>query len=268
MSSGSSEPPLWVALCAGSVGGLCNTISGYPLDTVKVRLQTGNTQALFRGLFKGITAPISTVAPFWATLYFGYKAGKSIQPDDSPLSAARAGAVAGICGCFVWVPMQAVKCIAQDRHCRSSEALRILRSQVGLAGFYRGFVPTLLLFSIPGSAAFYWTYETSTARFGAMWWTPFVAGGLAGCLEWTVGMPGDTLRTRYQTSYRHDSVLQCARELVASHGVSGFYRGYSAALARAFVSNGAALLGIEAVNTAYTRFAQGAAGGEGSCPSA
>jgi hypothetical protein len=29
-------PPLWHSLVAGSVGGICNTVIGHPLDTIKV----------------------------------------------------------------------------------------------------------------------------------------------------------------------------------------------------------------------------------------
>mmetsp|Transcript_27986 Transcript_27986/g.74008 ORF Transcript_27986/g.74008 Transcript_27986/m.74008 type:complete len:256 (-) Transcript_27986:168-935(-) len=247
-----AEPPLWLAFAAGSFGGLCNTVAGYPLDTIKVRLQSGSKQQLFKGLFGGILTPVSGVVPFWMMYYGGYKVGRAMQPDDSTASVARAGAVAGLASSVVWCPMNAVKCVAQAERCGSLEALRRVLSRVGAAGLYRGFVPTLLLFSVPGSATFYFIYEESTILlpFG-VWWVPFVAGGLAGVVEWTVGMPGDTIRTRYQTGFHHKSVASCVKDIWRGEGARGFYRGFSAALPRAFVANAAALAGIEAVNRAF-----------------
>lgn len=244
-------PPVWQAFVAGSFGGLCNTITGHPFDTVKVRIQTGRTQNLFRGLSRGIMTPVSSVVPFWAIYYGGYKFGRSLQPDDSAASVARAGVVAGCFGSIVWCPMQAVKCVAQDRRLSIREALQVVWRKGGLKCLYRGFTPTLLLFSVPGTAAFYWTYEVTRQSAGDEKWGPFVAGGVAGVIEWTVGMPGDTLRTRYQTGFHYPNARSCAFELWQSEGCAGFYRGYSAALPRAFVCNAAALAGIDVVGRVF-----------------
>eukprot|EP00746_Dinoflagellata_sp_MGD_P036468 gnl/MRDRNA2_/MRDRNA2_187480_c0_seq1.p1 gnl/MRDRNA2_/MRDRNA2_187480_c0~~gnl/MRDRNA2_/MRDRNA2_187480_c0_seq1.p1 ORF type:complete len:223 (-),score=19.06 gnl/MRDRNA2_/MRDRNA2_187480_c0_seq1:51-665(-) len=195
-------------------------------------------------------SPVSTIAPFWGTLYGGYQVGRYLQPDDSAVSVAKAGAIGGFTSSFLYVPMNAVKCIAQDRRCSSLQALHVVRSQGGLPGLYRGWFVTVTLFSVPGSAAFYFTYEMTKQNLSHAWWAPFIAGGVSGIVEWTVGMPGDTIRTRYQTEFRYVAVQDCIADILST-GPWGFFRGYSAALPRAFVCNAASLAGIEAVQYAY-----------------
>merc|ERR1712039_981463 len=106
-------------------------------------------------------APISSVVPYWMMLYGGYKVGRYLQPDDSQLSVIRAGAVSGVFGSVVWVPMQAVKCVAQDSRVSSGKALKMVYLQHGVRGFYRGYLPTVTLFAVPGTMAFFATYENT-----------------------------------------------------------------------------------------------------------
>lgn len=89
---------------SGGFGGVCTVLAGHPLDTIKVRLQTmplpaAGEQPLykgtldcarktvqregFRGLYKGMSAPISGVAPIFALSFFGFGLGKSTIFFDS-----------------------------------------------------------------------------------------------------------------------------------------------------------------------------------------
>lgn len=74
------------------------------------------------------------------------------------------------------------------------------------------------------------------------------AAGLASLAESTVGMPGDTLRTRYQTDLKSPSVRACAEALYRAEGLRGFYRGYRYRLPFGIVINSTALVTIEVVN--------------------
>ena len=56
----------------GCVGGVAAVAVGYPFDTVKVRMQTGRTDKIFRHLWRGIAAPLTTTPAFWSAYYFGY----------------------------------------------------------------------------------------------------------------------------------------------------------------------------------------------------
>lgn len=72
--------------------GLCVVLVGHPLDLVKVRMQTGTaasggvfgmlantfrTQGI-RGLYRGVSAPITAVTPMFAVSFWGYDMGKRI----------------------------------------------------------------------------------------------------------------------------------------------------------------------------------------------
>ena len=79
------EPPLWQAVIAGSVGGLCCTVVGHPFETIKVRLQTGsNTRNLFRNLYAGILSPIAGVTPIWAVSYSSWTGDTNPNPNPKP----------------------------------------------------------------------------------------------------------------------------------------------------------------------------------------
>jgi solute carrier family 25 carnitine/acylcarnitine transporter 20/29 len=253
-----AEPPLWQALVAGVSGGVCNVLVGHPFDTIKVRAQAD--RPLFEGsLLTGIVGQLVGVAPFWMFFYFSYKLGRSLQPDSGLVSLTRAGMIAGALSSLVYCPVQGVKCIAQADKVSSGAALRQLTSNFrNPLGIYRGLLPTLA-YTVPAQAAFYLSFEVAVARLPPVFaglWRQLVAGGLAGIVEFTVGMPMDTLKTRCQISTASGSaggVLSVLGQLWREEGIAGFYRGYKWAVLRAFPANGAAMVGIEVVNRLLAR---------------
>lgn len=97
--NGNSSSPIKYFL-SGGFGGVCTVLAGHPLDTIKVRLQTmplpkAGEQPLyhgtldcakktirqegFRGLYRGMSAPITGVAPIFALSFFGFGLGKSMS---------------------------------------------------------------------------------------------------------------------------------------------------------------------------------------------
>jgi solute carrier family 25 carnitine/acylcarnitine transporter 20/29 len=84
-------------LIAGGFGGICAVLVGHPFDLIKVRLQTADkgvyTGALdvakkslardgFKGLYRGVSAPIIGVTPMFAVSFWVNK-GSSIIGTDS-----------------------------------------------------------------------------------------------------------------------------------------------------------------------------------------
>ncbi len=77
----------------------------------------------------------------------------------------------------------------------------------------------------------------------------FLAGGLAGSTSWSIIFPMDSVKSRMQTSDMTSpskiNFLSVAKIIYNSQGVTGFYRGWSSAIMRAFPANAALFLGYE-----------------------
>ncbi|TMW54925.1 hypothetical protein Poli38472_014914 [Pythium oligandrum] len=128
-------------LNAGTVGGVAGIITGHPLDTVKVRLQTeAGTHGVWRtmrtiavqegpqGLYKGLLSPVLSNAPINAVV-FGvqgsitrYMRESSGRPELSPSQHLIAGAAAGAVQTVFAAPSEHVKIQLQVDHRRAGES--------------------------------------------------------------------------------------------------------------------------------------------------
>lgn len=123
-------------LTAGTVGGAAQLIVGHPFDTIKVKLQsqptplpgqapkyTGAMDAVKktiaaegpRGLYKGMGAPLATVAAFNAVLFTvrGQMEALLRSEPGVPLSIGQqvaCGAGAGLAVSFLACPTELIKC--------------------------------------------------------------------------------------------------------------------------------------------------------------
>ncbi|GIL60796.1 hypothetical protein Vafri_15320 [Volvox africanus] len=123
-------------LLAGFAAGAANVTSGYPFDTVKVRLQSAapgqyrgamhclctivQQEGVRRGLFRGLSSPLVGGTAETGINYMVYsRVLDALRPDDSstiPLtSVAVAGAVAGVALSVVLGPTELVKVREEDR---------------------------------------------------------------------------------------------------------------------------------------------------------
>ena len=119
-----------VDLASGTVGGLVSTVVGHPLDTVRVRLQAGNSLGMvggfrqtlategMKGLYKGVMSPITGAMFHNAVLFFVYGNTKRLllKGEDRHLSvpeAFLAGAITGSAAIVVETPMDLLKCKMQ-----------------------------------------------------------------------------------------------------------------------------------------------------------
>lgn len=124
---------------SGGFGGVCTVVSGHPLDTIKVRLQTmpkpppGSppmyTSTLdcakktikfegVRGLYKGMAAPLMGVAPVFATSFLGFSVGKNLVSwgDNRELTYKElfvAGAFSGLFTTAIMAPGERIKTLLQ-----------------------------------------------------------------------------------------------------------------------------------------------------------
>jgi hypothetical protein len=75
----------------------------------------------------------------------------------------------------------------------------------------------------------------------------YLAGGFAGAFAWSISFPMDCIKSKIQTVDTKLSWSQVAKEIHRSSGWRGFYRGWTAAVIRAFPANAGLLLGYEFV---------------------
>ncbi|KAI8771889.1 mitochondrial carnitine/acylcarnitine carrier protein isoform X2 [Biomphalaria glabrata] len=275
---------------AGGVGGVCTVVAGHPLDTVKVRLQTmpkpepgqapmfkGTFDCLaktirkegFFGLYKGMAAPITGVAPIFAVCFLGFGIGKRIQQkhDDEELTyfqLFKAGMLAGVFTTVIMAPGERIKCLLQiqqeanvhDRKYKGPvDCAKKLYKEGGIRSIYRGSVATLLR-DVPASGMYFTSYEwlqhvltpAGHNRSEMSIGRTLFAGGMAGIFNWSVAIPADVLKSRLQTAPHgtYNGLRDVLSHIIKEEGVTSLYKGFTPIMLRAFPANAACFLGYEA----------------------
>lgn len=277
---------------SGGFGGVCTVLAGHPMDTIKVRLQTmplpkpgetaiykGTWDCLsktiqkegFRGLYKGMSAPLTGVAPIFAISFFGFGLGKKLIKSEENQVLTKpelfaAGAFSGIFTTSIMAPGERIKCLLQiqqggntpQKYSGMVDCARQLYSEGGIRSIYKGSVATILR-DIPASGMYFMTYEVvkeflidEEASSKRKMIATIVAGGCAGIANWLVGMPADVLKSRLQTAPEGtypNGMKDVFRQLMAQEGPTALYKGVTPVMIRAFPANAACFVGFElAVN--------------------
>lgn len=273
---------------SGGFGGVCTVLAGHPMDTIKVRLQTmalpksGETAIYrgtwdcfkktiqkegFRGLYKGMSAPLTGVAPIFAISFFGFGLGKKLIKSDENQVLTKpelfaAGAFSGIFTTSIMAPGERIKCLLQiqqggnvpQKYSGMVDCAKQLYSEGGIRSIYKGSVATILR-DVPASGMYFMTYEVvkellideeATAKRKMM--ATIVAGGCAGIANWLVGMPADVLKSRLQTAPEGtypNGMRDVFRQLMAQEGPTALYKGVTPVMIRAFPANAACFVGFE-----------------------
>ncbi|EDO47806.1 predicted protein [Nematostella vectensis] len=225
---------------AGSAAGAAANLVGFPLDTIKVRLQAmplpkpgepwmykNSFDCFFKiirnegvyYLFRGVTVPILNSIPNTTVLFSCVSFVKSyklpVSKDPELLRSLAAGMIAGVATSFVLTPLDRVKCILQIEKAFGGssyggpvDCLRRIYREAGVRGVYKGISVTAMR-DIPGWGAMFFTNElchraiTGEKNHLTRHIGPggvLVSGAIAGMAYWTAGLPADVLKTRYQTA--------------------------------------------------------------------
>ena len=167
----------------------------------------------------------------------------------APLSLASAAAVSGA----VVAPTGVIAATVAPAPLGPIGLARAIVRAEGVRGLFKG-LPSLWARDIPFNFAFLgsyeafcgvlaWSLETDRSSLGAG--ATLVAGGLAGVSGWSVVFPMDVVKSRMQTSAPGRRIGHVIGDLYRAGGVRAFYRGWTAAVARAFPANAALLMGFE-----------------------
>ncbi|XP_026189500.1 mitochondrial carnitine/acylcarnitine carrier protein isoform X2 [Mastacembelus armatus] len=213
---------------AGGVGGACLLLTGHPLDTIKVRLQTqpkascthnmhyAGTYDCFRktvskegilGLYKGMGVPLAGMAPMMAISFFGFGLGKQLQSTDpgKPLTGLHYS------------------------DCCSRREDQMFTADVPSNGLYFLTYECLKNFLTPEGQS---VSQLSTPKI-------LLAGGIAGILNWAIALPPDVLKSNFQTAPegKYRGPVDVLRILLREEGPRALYKGFYAVFLRAFPAN-------------------------------
>ena len=151
-------------ILAGTIAGVCATLTTQPLDLIRVRIQTQaeaggrHVESMreaarvvweahgFRGFFRGLAAPLLANAPINATIFASERAAARAFASlhDSIPAHALSGAVSGLAQVPFSVPAELVKLQLQVDHglrepyASSWHCARSIIAEHGLSGLYRG----------------------------------------------------------------------------------------------------------------------------------
>jgi len=205
----------------------------FPLDTIKVRLQTASgpkvtalscarkiiTREGFRGFYKGLASPMAGSMAENAVLFATYGQFKSLLPTNldgtSPLYACIiSGFLAGIAVAHVLTPVELIKCRLQIQDAEGAtkkykgpvDCIVKTVKQDGFRGLYKGHSATLAREMI-GNALWFGCYEFFCKVFTPKGKTKddltafhlMAAGALGGMSYWGIPYPIDSIKSVMQT---------------------------------------------------------------------
>jgi hypothetical protein len=271
-----------VDTAAGCAGATFGTLGGLPFDVVKSRLQARGGEYVYTGvadcfaktvhaegvqaLYRGVTPALSSALAensVGITVQRSLRRALGVDEDGRPSIRweIALGAMTGVFTSIAICPFEVLKVRLQLEHGGSSKAGSGLAAEVrrlvageGVGGLYRGIVP-LIGRDVPFNALFYGSYESLCTAFmrlrgsetkeqlGTGW--VFLSGGLAGCAGWSLVIPLDVVKTRLQSGQSDSAPLELLRSIAAAEGAAGLFRGWTAAIIRAFPTNAFLFLGVE-----------------------
>ena len=263
-------PPI-VSLISGGIAGGVEAAATYPFEFAKTRVQLRNEGNASRprnpflvvsevsrkegprALYKGCSSLIVGSIAKDGVRFLSFDMIKNAFKDPetgalSPLRNMLAGMSAGVvASIFAVTPTERIKTALIDdartlkRFHSAPHAVRVIYSEHGFLGLYRGFIGTTL--KQAGATAFRMgtynilkDYESSrhVTQNTAM---NFANGAVAGIITTYATQPFDTLKTRSQSA-KGASTVDAFRSVWADDGVRGFWRGTTMRLGRTVFSGG------------------------------
>ncbi|SCV06082.1 LANO_0H21704g1_1 [Lachancea nothofagi CBS 11611] len=257
----------------GSVAGAAGKLIEYPLDTVKVRMQTQPAhifptswscikytyakEGLWKGFYQGLGSPVAGAALENAVLFVAFNRAQNYLKTHhheslSPLSqTVWAGAFAGACVSYVLTPVELVKCTLQvanlseskTRHSKIGPTIKHIIETRGIKGLWQGQSSTFIR-ECAGGAVWFTTYETLKHYFAHRrgenntenhTWELLAAGASAGVAFNASVFPADTIKSTAQTE--HLGIVDATKRILARNGPAGLYRGLGVTLLRAAPAN-------------------------------
>lgn len=256
---------------AGSAGGLAGICVGYPLDTIKTRMQVfqgghkefnktfSSPWAYVRGLYKGLSSPLMGELASNFVLFGTFGACKSFMSKYNKDNAgenysfarevgaiALAGACAGQAISFVVAPTEMCKIqmqtVAGNASSQRQSLAECVKHLYRTNGFFHGYA-ACLSHQLTFYSAYFLVYELCKKQFAEYHqkngkpyeqnaFSLLMSGGMAGMFAWALVYPTDTM----QSIVRHDRSMNM-RKAFQMYSLRDFYRGFTPTVIRSFPVN-------------------------------
>lgn len=255
---------------------------------VKVRMQTAGSATAnasvagmffgtfraegIRGIYRGVSAPLLAVTPIFAIQFWGYDIGQRMihyagTVDLTLTHKCIAGGISAVPATLLMAPSERVKVLLQTAKPGQYSSMVDCAIHVyktgGIASLFKGTSLTLMR-DVPGSMAWFGTYEAikiaimkaqgveDTSKLSPL--AVVSAGGFAGVVCWTVSIPADVIKSRYQSApegtYR--GMGEVFSRLIRDEGPMALFTGIRPALIRAFPANAACFFGMEVARKMFS----------------
>lgn len=254
------------------VSGCAGVLVGHPFDTIKIYMQTQNSQQpIYRnsfhcfqtdiakesiyGLYRGMASPMIGVSLINAIVFGVYGSAQKFSTVPNSISSHFiSGSIAGLVQTIVCSPMELIKTrmqVQRSNHTNSQfknpfQCLRYIWQLKGYRGLFKGITITAAR-DVPGFASYFVTYNmiiqiSATNNAGVL--HTLMAGGSAGIVSWLITMPMDVVKSRLQAdgilgSVKYAGIIDCFRQSYNNEGIIFITHGLGFTLMRAFPVNAA-----------------------------
>jgi len=223
---------------SGCIGGLWGTLTSYPIDTLRIRLQSGVKTN--KSLYSGVISPMLGIGLEKAVVFGVYnQTNKYINNDFI------SGLNAGLFASLVVTPVEKYKILKQNNPKLTYSSITkdiISKGPVnGTKTLYKG-LSACFFREVPGYAIYFTTYNylnSLTSNYENTFKT-LANGGLSGVASWLVIYPFDTIKTNMQQN--NTDFIETSKSLIKEGRI---YKGIQWSLMRAFTLHSFVFLGYE-----------------------
>lgn len=230
---------------AGYLGGMLGTFAAYPIDTLRIRLQSGIKSN--KGILSGVASPAIGIGIEKAVVFGVYNNTYKYTKNDFI-----SGLNSGLFASMVVTPVEKYKILKQNdpKLTYSSITNNIFKKGTinGIKTLYNG-LSACFFREIPGYAIYFTTYNylnkiTNNINNDKFSYINFsktlINGGLSGVSAWIMIYPFDTIKTNMQ---QNDTNFIDTTKKLLNEG--RLYKGISWSLMRAFTLHSCVFIGYE-----------------------
>lgn len=246
---------------AGGVSGIIRIMFGYPIETIKVRMQTTgvknnnllNIKSLYKGSFGVFSASfITTSIEFGAYDFAKKRVDKCNNIDNKTTNlitnAFISGVYAGLCQLPITTPVELIRnrlqTVSNSTNLGKFSSLNLywnILNSHGIKALYKGTYVTGARDGI-GTGLYFTSYELTKKKLKDNeinengYFAQSVGGIMAGLGFWLPIYPLDVIKNNIQiddfNKPKFKNYSHCIRHIYMTNGIIGFYRGFSPCMIR------------------------------------